>query len=182
VADHSEPNVPPFYQAPWANRHSLTGSATLDYIAMERRGNDKKLYGARRKESSYRYKDRRTDAFKNGQRIGYFDHNLKCLILDGDNFFNSQTLKDWRAYTKAHQGEGVSQFLFQCIADLKADGKKSSIKVPYERLRARLKLRKIGLSNNWTPFDTRTLAYIAKFDTRTRTSTSTWSTSSRLIR
>jgi len=112
-------------------------------------------------------KTERTDAFKNGQRIGYFDDNLKCLVLDGDNFINRQTWKDWRAFTKEHQSEGISQFLFQCIADLKADGdKKGSIKVPYERLRARLKLRKIGLTNDWTPYAARTLAYLAKFDTR----------------
>jgi hypothetical protein len=88
-------------------------------------------------------KTERTDAFKNCQRIGYFDH-LKCLVLDGDNFINTQTWKDWRVFTKAHQSEGISEFLFQCIADLKADG--GSIKLPYERLRARLKLRKIGLT------------------------------------
>ena len=109
----------------------------------------------------------RTDAFKNGQRIGYFDHDLKCLILDGDNFINRETWKDWRAFMKARQSEGISQFLFQCIADLKADGcKKGSVKVPYERLRARLKLRKIGLTNDWTPYAARTLAYLAKFDAR----------------
>jgi hypothetical protein len=112
-------------------------------------------------------KTERTDAFKNGLRIGYFDHDLKCLILDGDNFGNRQTWKDWRAFTKAHQREGISEFLFQCIADLKGDGnKKGSIKVPYERLRARLKLRKIGLTNDWTPYAARTLAYLAKFDAR----------------
>ena len=112
-------------------------------------------------------KTERTDAFKNGQRFGYFDHDLECLILDGDNFTSRQTWKDWRALTKAHQSEGISEFLFQCIADLKADGnKKGSIKVPYERLRARLKLRKIGLTNDWTPYASRTLAYLAKFDTR----------------
>ena len=92
-------------------------------------------------------KTERTDAFKNGQRIGYFDHALKCLVLDGDNFINRETWKDWRVFTKAHQSEGISEFLFQCIADLKSDGnKKGSIKVPYERLRARLKLRKIGFT------------------------------------
>ena len=112
-------------------------------------------------------KTERTDAFKNGQRIGYFDHNLKCLILNGDNFINRETWKDWRAFTKAHQREGISEFLFKCIAELKADGnKKGSIKVPYERLRARLKLRKIGLTNDWTPYASRTLAYMAKFDVR----------------
>jgi hypothetical protein len=112
-------------------------------------------------------KTERTDAFKNGQRIGYFDHNLKSLIVDGDNFTSRQTWKDWRAFTKEHQREGISEFLFQCIADLKADGnKKGSIKVPYERLRARLKLRKIGLTNDWTPYAARTLAYLAMFDAR----------------
>jgi hypothetical protein len=30
----------------------------------------------------------------------------------------------------------------------------------------RLKLRKIGLTNDWTPYAARTLAYMAKFDTR----------------
>jgi len=98
-------------------------------------------------------KTERTDAFKNGQRIGYFDHDLKTLVIDGDAFTGRETWKDWLAFKKAHTREGISQFLFQCIAELKADGnKKGSIKVPYERLRARLKLRKIGLSNNWTPF------------------------------
>ena len=112
-------------------------------------------------------KPERTTAFKNSQRIGYFDHNLKTLNLDGDNFTNRETWKDWRAFKKALPREGISEFLFQCIADLKADGnKKGSIKVPYERLRARLKLRKIGLTNDWTPYAARTLAYMAKFDPR----------------
>ena len=38
--------------------------------------------------------------------------------------------------------------------------------MPYERLRARLKLRKIGLSNNWTAYAARTLTYMAAFDRR----------------
>jgi hypothetical protein len=114
-------------------------------------------------------KTERTDAFKNGQRIGYFDHDLKTLVIDGDAFTGRETWKDWLAFKKAHTREGISQFLFQCIAELKADGnKKGSIKVPYERLRARLKLRKIGLSNNRTPFAARAMAYMAKFDTRYR--------------
>ncbi len=112
-------------------------------------------------------KTERTPAFKNGQRIGYFDHALKVLVLDGDNFTNRETYKDWRAFTKAHPLEGISEFLFQCIAELKADGnKKGSIKVPYERLRARLKLRNIGLTNDWTPYAARSLAYMAEFDPR----------------
>jgi hypothetical protein len=74
--------------------------------------------------------------------------------------------KDWCAFTKAHQGEHISQFLFQCIAELKADGnKKGSIKVPWERLRAKLKL---GISNSWTPYVARMLAYMAEFDKRYR--------------
>jgi hypothetical protein len=98
-------------------------------------------------------KTERTDAFKNGQRIGYFDHDLKCLVLDGDNFINREACQDWCAFTKAHAREGISQFLFQCVAELKADGnKKGSIKVPSERLRARSKMRNIGLTNNWTPY------------------------------
>jgi hypothetical protein len=112
-------------------------------------------------------KTERTDALKNGKRIGYFDHDLKTLIIDGDNFSNRQAWQDWRAFKKDHTREGISQFLFQCIAELKADGnKKGSIKVPYERLRAHLKLSKIGLSNNWTPFAARDMAYMAKFDSR----------------
>ena len=112
-------------------------------------------------------KTKRTEARKNGQRIGYFDHDLKCLVLDGDKFTHRETWKDWRAFKKAHPREGISEFLFRCVADLKADGcKKGSIKVPYERLRAKLKLRKIGLSNNWTPFAARDMAYMAKFDLR----------------
>lgn len=92
----------------------------------------------------------RTDAFKNGQRIGYFDHDLKTLVLDGDNFTNRETWKDWCAFKKAHLREGMSEFLFRCVAELKADGnRKGSVKVPWERLRARLKL---GVSNSWTPY------------------------------
>jgi hypothetical protein len=94
-------------------------------------------------------KTERTDALKNGRRIGYFDHDLQTLVIDGDNFRDRRAWKDWRTFKKAHAREGISQFLFQCIAELKADGnKKGSIKVPYERLRAKLKLRKIGLSIN----------------------------------
>jgi len=106
-------------------------------------------------------------AIKQGKRIGYFDHSLKCLVLNGDNFLQRKTWGEWRAFLKTHPGEGISEFLFRCIDELKADGhKKGSIKVPYERLRARLKLRKIGLSNNWTPYASRTMAYMAEFDRR----------------
>ena len=99
----------------------------------------------------------RTAACKNGQRIGYFDHNLRTLVLDGDNFTNRETWKDWRAFKKEHSNKGVSEFLFRCIAELKADGnRKGSIKVPWERLRAKLKL---GMSNSWTPYVARDMAY-----------------------
>ena len=73
----------------------------------------------------------RTEAFKNGQRIGYFDHNLKCLILDGDDFTNRRRGKTGVLSRRRIRVKASVSFSFNALLISKlTEAKKAASKFP----------------------------------------------------